>query len=93
MLAASAIGDVNASVYRSDRIPAANTGAITVYSAGTGLLATLEGHMARGRFLNAATARLPAVVLGADAASALGADGTILARWVRSRHRRTSARR
>ncbi len=81
VLAASAIGDVNASVYRSDRIPAANTGAITVYSAGTGLLATLEGHMARGRFLNAATARLPAVVLGADAASALGidrADGSAL---------------
>jgi putative ABC transport system permease protein len=74
VLAASAIGDVQASVYRNDRIPAVNTEAITVYSAGTGLLGTLQGHMARGRFLSAATARYPAVVLGSDAASALGID-------------------
>lgn len=36
--------------------------------------------MARGRFLSAATSRYPAVVLGADAASALGidrADGSV----------------
>jgi putative ABC transport system permease protein len=80
VLAASAIGDVQASVYRNDRIPAVNTGAITVYSADTSLLKTLQGHMARGRFLSAATARLPAVVLGADAARALGidqADGSV----------------
>jgi len=80
VLAASAIGDVQASVYRNDRIPAVNTGAVTVYSADTSLLRTLQGHMARGRFLSAATARLPAVVLGADAASALGidqADGSV----------------
>jgi putative ABC transport system permease protein len=77
---AAAIGDVTASVYRNDRIPAANTGAITVFSAQTNLLATLQGHLARGRFLNPATASFPAVVLGADAATALGvdrADGTI----------------
>jgi putative ABC transport system permease protein len=66
VLAASAIGDVEANVYRNDRIPAVNTEAITVYSAGTGLLGTLQGHMARGRFLSA-TARHPAVVLGSDA--------------------------
>ncbi len=74
VLATSAIGDVNANVYRSDRISAANTEAITVYSADTSLLSTLQGHLARGRFLNAATAHYPAVVLGADAASALGVD-------------------
>jgi putative ABC transport system permease protein len=74
VLAASAIGDVQASVYRNDRIPSVNSEAITVYSADTGLLRTLQGHMARGRFLSAATARYPAVVLGADAASALGVD-------------------
>jgi len=81
VLAASAIGDVNANVYRSDRIPGANTEAITVYSADTSLLSTLQGHLARGRFLSAATVRYPAVVLGADAASALGvdrADGSVL---------------
>ena len=80
VLAASAIGDVQASVYRNDRIPAVNTEAITVYSAGTGLLGTLQGHMAQGRFLSHATARYPAVVLGSDAASALGidrADGSV----------------
>ena len=35
VLAASAIGDVNANVYRNDRISAANTEAITVYAAQT----------------------------------------------------------
>src|SRR5712692_5618089 len=80
VLAASAIGDVHASVYRNDRIPAVNTEAVTVYSADTSLLKTLQGQMARGRFLSDATARYPAVVLGADAASALGidrADGSV----------------
>jgi len=77
---AAAIGDVTANVYRNDRIPAANTDAITVFSAQTNLLQTLQGHLARGRFLNPATARFPAVVLGPSAAAALGvdrADGTI----------------
>jgi putative ABC transport system permease protein len=80
VLAASAIGDVHASVYRNDRIPAVNTEAVTVYSADPRLLTTLQGHVAQGRFLSAATARYPAVVLGADAASALGidrADGSV----------------
>jgi putative ABC transport system permease protein len=80
VISASAIGDVHASVYRSDRIPAVNTEAVTVYFADTRLLRALQGHMARGRFLSAATWRYPAVVLGADAASALGidrADGTV----------------
>jgi len=81
VIAASAIGDVSASVYRSDRISAANSNAITVYAAQANLVATLQGHLADGTFLNAATARYPAVVLGADAASALGinrADGSVL---------------
>jgi putative ABC transport system permease protein len=72
--AAAAIGDVAANVYRNDRIPAANTDAITVYSATTNLLRTVQGHLARGTFLNPATARFPAAVLGANAASALGID-------------------
>jgi len=81
VIAASAIGDVNASVYRNDRISSANTNAITVYAAQPNLLVTLQGHVADGSFLNPATARYPAVVLGADAASALGvnrADGSVL---------------
>jgi putative ABC transport system permease protein len=71
---AAAIGDVAANVYRNDRIPAVNTDAITVYSAGTNLLRTVQGHLARGTFLNRATARFPAAVLGASAAAALGMD-------------------
>jgi putative ABC transport system permease protein len=79
--AAAAIADVNARVYRTEQIPAADSDAITVYSVGTGLLRTVCGHMTSGRFLTAPTARFPAVVLGADTASALGidrADGSVL---------------
>jgi putative ABC transport system permease protein len=71
---AAAIGDVAANVYRNDRIPAVNTEAVTVYSATTNLLRTVQGHLAWGAFLNPATARFPAAVLGASAASALGLD-------------------
>jgi putative ABC transport system permease protein len=80
VIAASGIGEVHASIYRNDRIPAVNSEAITVYDADVGLLRTLKGHMARGRFLSAATSRYPAVVLGSDAAAALGidrADGSV----------------
>ena len=61
-----------------NRISPANTNAITVYSADTSLLRTLQGQLARGTFLNAATARYPAVVLGAAAALGIDrADGTV----------------
>jgi len=72
--AAAAVGDVAANVYRSNYIPSANSAAITVYATTTNLLRTLEGTLARGTFLNGATAHLPAVVLGPDAAAALGID-------------------
>ncbi len=72
--AAAAIGDVAANVYRNDRIPAANSDAITVYWATTNLLRTVQGHLARGTFLDPAPTRFPAAVLGASAASALGID-------------------
>jgi putative ABC transport system permease protein len=76
VLADSAIGDVGAdvNVYRNDRVPEADTNAISVYAAQTSLLPTLEGRLARGRFLNAATEHLPAVVLGATTAQVLGVD-------------------
>jgi MacB-like periplasmic core domain len=82
VLDASAIGDVGADVhvYRNNRISAANTNAIAVYAAQAALLTTLQGRLVAGRFLNQATGRLPAVVLGASTASALGvdrADGSI----------------
>ncbi len=74
VLGAAAIGSVNASVYRSSRIPSVNTNAISVYTADTNLLQTVEGTLDRGRFLNGATAHFPAVVLGATTASVLGID-------------------
>ena len=80
VLSAAAIGSVNASVYRNPRIPSVNTNAISVYTADTKLLQTVEGSLARGRFLNRATAHFPAVVLGATTASVLGidrADGSV----------------
>jgi putative ABC transport system permease protein len=75
----AAIGSITASVYKNEHIPAADNESISVDAADPDLLATVEGHLARGRFLNAATARYPTVVLGASAATALGidrADGT-----------------
>jgi putative ABC transport system permease protein len=65
---------LDATVRRSDRIDASVTGGIGVEAADPGLLATLGGTMARGRFLNAANARTTSVVLGAIAAQRLGVD-------------------
>jgi ABC-type antimicrobial peptide transport system permease subunit len=85
VIGASAIGDVNAQVYRNNRISPANTNAIAVYSAETTLLRTLQGQLARGTFLDAATARYPAVVLGPDAAAALGIDRAQVQVWLGNR--------
>ena len=76
VLATSAIGDVAPSVrvFRTDRVSSANTNGISVYAAQDSLLTTLQGRLAAGRFLNGATIHLPAVVLGAQAARALGVD-------------------
>ena len=65
---------LDASVRRTDRIDADQTGGIGVAAAEPTLLATLGGRMARGRFLTTATGRTPSVVLGAVAAQRLGID-------------------
>ena len=74
--AASALGGVGSGVdvYRNDRIPSVNTNAISVYAAQTNLLATVQGAVVAGHFLNRATSHFSAVVLGADAARSLGID-------------------
>jgi putative ABC transport system permease protein len=59
-------------VYRSDLISSAETGNLTVLAARTDLLGTVGARMASGAWLNEATARYPAVVLGASAATRLG---------------------
>ncbi len=71
---ASATANVSASVRRSDLIPEAETGGITVKAATTDLLETLGGKVRHGRFLNGADERYPSVVLGAVAAERLGID-------------------
>ena len=58
----------------AQQVPAIDTGGISVLAVQPGLLGTLGGTVARGTFLNAATARYPAVVLGAVAAQTLGID-------------------
>ena len=71
----TAIGYVaGATVLRTALVPAIDTGGISVLAAQPSLLATLGGSVAHGAFLNAATQRYPAVVLGAVAAQTLGID-------------------
>ncbi len=59
-------------VYRNSFVPAINTSGISVTATDASLPSTLGATLAHGTFLNAATARYPAVVLGAEAANALG---------------------
>ena len=62
------------SVRRSPFIDPAETGGISVDAADQGLLATLDGVVAEGRFLGFTSERYPLVVLGAVAARRLGVD-------------------
>ncbi|MFF0445963.1 ABC transporter permease [Streptomyces sp. NPDC004609] len=68
----SAIGRTRAKVYRNDHVPEGQTGGIAVYAARTDLPATVGVDVVHGSWLNAATERHPAVVLGARAAQQLG---------------------
>ncbi|MEV7012997.1 ABC transporter permease [Streptosporangium sp. NPDC051022] len=82
---AAATGSTKATVRRTDHIPRAVTGGIAVQAATTGLLTTLEGTVVRGAWLNAATERQPAVVLGSKAAERLGVTGTGVRVWMGKR--------
>jgi putative ABC transport system permease protein len=62
------------SVFRSPLIPAIETNALQVQAASVGLPAAVGTSLARGRFLNPATATQPVAVLGATAAQRLGID-------------------
>jgi putative ABC transport system permease protein len=63
-------------VRRNDLVDPAETGGITVTAADPALADTVAAELRSGRFLDAATARYPAVVLGAGAADQLGVDDT-----------------
>ena len=62
----------NVYVYRSPLVPASDTSGVSLTAADAALPRTLGTSLAHGTFLNAATARYPAVVLGAETASLLG---------------------
>jgi putative ABC transport system permease protein len=62
---------IDATVRRTDYIPAAQTNGLGVLAADTNLLATLNGTVKKGVFLNEANIRYPAIVLGSVAAERL----------------------
>ena len=66
------IGATKAKVYRNPFIPSVNTNALSVDAASLQLPAVVRTTVTHGRYLNAATAQQPVVVLGAAAASRLG---------------------
>lgn len=63
---------LDATVRRTHLIDEAETGGISVVAADVSLIRTLGGRVADGSFLNEATSRYPAVVLGSEAAERLG---------------------
>ncbi|WP_250907428.1 ABC transporter permease [Nonomuraea sp. NEAU-A123] len=68
--AAGKIGD--AKVYRSEEVPKAQTNGINTYAARLDLPATVGATLRSGTWLNAATERYPAAVLGSNTAQRLG---------------------
>jgi putative ABC transport system permease protein len=86
VLSATATGAVgDAGVYRTDKISSGQTGGLAVLAAQLDLLRTVGATIASGTWLNAATARYPAVVLGATAAKRLGTGPAVYlgGRWFR----------
>jgi putative ABC transport system permease protein len=72
VISAAGTTAVSTSVRRTDQISAAETGGISVIATEPELLAAVDGTVRTGSFLNAATAKYPAVVLGSKAAERLG---------------------
>ena len=69
---AAATRTVPTTVRRSSLIDQRETGGIAVIATEPQLASTIGASLAHGRFLNDATASLPAVVLGSEAAARLG---------------------
>jgi len=72
-------------VRRTPYIDENETGGIGLVAADPSLLSTTGATLAHGRFLDAATARYPTVVLGADAAAALGIHDAGARVWITDR--------
>ncbi len=71
---AAGITAVEATVRRNHLVDESVTGGILVAAADPSVLEVVSAELADGRFLDAASSRLPTVVLGADAARRLGID-------------------
>ncbi|GGM23685.1 hypothetical protein GCM10010129_80120 [Streptomyces fumigatiscleroticus] len=67
-------------MHRSDRTDPDDGLGLTVLASGDGLLPVVNGRVRAGRFLDAATGRLPTAVLGHEAASRLGVTSLVPAR-------------
>jgi len=67
-------GSISADAYRTPLIPTVNTNSLAVLAASLGLPRVVGTTIARGSYLNAATAHQPVAVLGAAAAQRLGID-------------------
>ena len=72
--AVTATAKVNVTVRRSDMVPATNTKGTVVLAANPNLLATLNGKLAQGHWLDAGLGGYPTVVLGQTAAQRQGVD-------------------
>lgn len=70
----SATGETDATVRRTDLVPAQETGGLSVKAARLDLLPVLGGSVRTGRFLDQATEAFPVAVLGARAARILGTE-------------------
>lgn len=69
----TAMGKVpDTKVYRTDKVPAAETNGIAAYAARLGLIKAIGVDLTSGTWLNAATSKYPATVLGATTAERLG---------------------
>lgn len=85
--AVSSVTSVDASVLRTDQVPADRTQGLTVKAVDTELVHTLNGGLGDGEWFDGVRADLPVTVLGAIAARRLGitdvADGTQV--WIGDR--------
>ncbi|WP_419995909.1 ABC transporter permease [Streptomyces boninensis] len=81
-----AIGAMDHSVYRSQHVPEELSGGLTVNAASENLLRTLQGKAVKGTWLNKATGKYPAAVLGSAAAERLGITKPGQQVWIGERY-------
>ncbi|MGW0466985.1 ABC transporter permease [Streptomyces sp. NPDC003027] len=81
----AATGAVDAHVYRNEHIVVGRTGSLEVLAAGSELLPAVGGRIGKGRWLDSATEKYPAVVLGSTAANRLDVHTPGTRLWIGGR--------